>query len=423
MAPVRLGPVRPLRLDPPPLPDDPALAWALKAAFAPERGAVSAIDRRDRLRAARWARRLGLQERIAARTRRDRLEATLGQGAIELVRAQRLASAQGVALLDVAAEVAAVAAAIGVPVLWLKFAGLVAAGRDVVGRRGASDVDLLVPEERGAELLSALLAGGFVRAGTREPPHQFATLVRAPAGVVDLHRYLPMLSGPGRRGRRFGELERDGLLAPAVAIAAGTWVPVPALAAAHAAVHVLEQHPFVAGYPHLRAVGDLLDLGLGGATPVTAVAALASGAVAPGEIEALAELAAALARGERPSSGRAALWLAHFVALASIPEYATSLRLRAALRGTGEGSTFGLALGRLRRLLFLTAAEVEAIHGPQRGRAAIVARQLARPFDLVVRSWVALAARRQMRRGAGAGASDLQGRDGETSGSSSVTTM
>lgn len=417
--PVRLVEVRPLRLDPPPLAVDPALAWALAAAFARDRPPAPLDAERER--AARWGARLGLGERIAARLGAEVLGADLGSAAVDLVRAQRFAAAQGVALLEVAAEVAAIAATLDVPVLWLKFAGLVAAGRDVVGRRGASDIDLLVPEERGGELLSALVSSGFVRAATREPPHQMATLVRAPAGVVDLHRYLPMLSGPARRGRRFGELERDGLLAPAVAIAAGTWAPVPALAAAHAAVHVLEQHAFAAGYPHLRAIGDLVDLGLGGDAAFADVAALARDSVAPGEIEALTDLAGALGRGELPDGDRARLWLGHFVALSTTPGYAESLRLRAALRGTGEGTRLGATFGRLRRLLFLTAAEVEAIHGPQRGRAAILARQLARPFDLLVRSWIALAARRRMRRGAGE--SEFQGRDGETSGSSSVTTM
>lgn len=390
--------MRPLRLDPPPLADDAALAWALAAAFARDLPTAPAAG--DRARAARWAARLGIQERIAARFGAERLENELGSAAIDAVRAARFAVAQGVTILDRAAEVAEIARDLGVPVLWLKFAGLVAAGREVLGRRGVADLDLLIPEERSPELLAALLARGFVRAATREPPHQIATLVRAPAGVVDLHRYLPMLTGTDRRGRRFDELERAGLIAPAAAIAPETFAPVPALAAAHAAVHVVEQHAFVPGYPHLRAVGDLIDLDVGGTTAVAAVAALGADAAAPGEVEALAALATALARGEMPC-GRARVWLAHFVALGSRPEYARSLRLRAALRGTGEGRPLRTALGRLRRLLFLTAAEVEAIHGPQRGRAAILARQLARPFDLLVRSWTALAARRRMRRGDG----------------------
>jgi hypothetical protein len=393
--------VRALRLDPPPLADDPALAWALEAAFAPRATEAPLADAAERARAVDWAARLGLAERIAARAGRERLEAALGGEAAPLVRAQRFAAAQGVALVEVATEVAEVARGLGIPVLWLKFAGLVAAGRDVVGRRGASDVDLLVPEERGGELLAALVARGFVRAATREPPHQIATLIRAPAGVVDLHRYLPMLSARERRGRRLAELEREGLVAPAVAIAAGSFAPAPALAAAHAVVHVVEQHAFAAGYPHLRAIGDLLDLEIGTAVPTGSVAALARGSVAPGEIEALVELALALGSGERPAAGRAADWLAHFVALASRPDYADSLRLRAALRGTGEGGRLRTKLARLRRLLVLTAAEVEAIHGPQRGRAATLARQLARPFDLVIRSWSALVARRRLRRGSG----------------------
>jgi hypothetical protein len=390
--------VRPLRLDPPPLADDPALAWALAAAFAPDLPAAPAGA--ERAAAARWASRLGLEERIAARLGAERLENELGSAAIDAVRAARFALAQGVTILDRAVEVAEIARGLGVPVLWLKFAGLVAAGRDVLGRRGAADLDLLVPEERGAELLAGLLARGYVRAATREPPHQIATLVRAPAGVVDLHRYLPMLAGPRRRGRRFDELERAGLIVPAPALAPGTFAPVPALAAAHSAVHVVEQHAFAAGYPHLRAIGDLIDLGVGAGTAVDEVAALARDAAAPGEVEAVAALAAALARGEAPR-GRARTWLAHFVALGSVPEYARSLRLRAALRGTGEGRPLRTALGRLLRLLFLTAAEVEAIHGPQPGRGATLARQLARPFDLVVRSWSALAARRRLRRGSG----------------------
>jgi hypothetical protein len=118
-------------------------------------------------------------------------------------------------------------------------------------------------------------------------------------------------------------------------------------------------------------------------------------------------------------AGRAGLWLRHFLALALEPDYALALRTGAALQGTESGGALGAGLRRLRRLLLLTPAEVEAIYGPQSGRGAIFARQLARPFDLIGRAWASRAARRRLERAGRAGRADggeAQGSEGETSG-------
>ena len=394
------------RLAPPPLPEDPALALVLAGCFArrplelPPAGDAGLGGR-----VAGLAAQLGLAALLASRVGLEPALAAWGEAAAaELQRARGRAAGRALAQLELIDEIAAAAHRTGVPVVWLKFAGLAAAGVDVVGRRPASDVDLLLPEEHAGELVAALAERGLERSLSPQPPHQIATLVRADSGAVDLHRYLPHFRLPGQHHRspRFEELRAAGLLVPAAGLPAGSFHPAPALAAAHALVHGLVHNRFTADAPQLRLLGDLADLHFAeeGGPDVAAVAALCSEVLAAAEVDELARLLAALGAGRLPDSASAAergaaRWLAHAVALATRPEYAASLKLRAALQGSGEGPLWRRSATRLRRLFLLSAIEVEAIYGPQSGRGAILRRQLGRPFDLLRRAWRGGAASRR----------------------------
>ena len=393
-------------LRPPPRPAGTALDWTLAAAFAGGAAPRPALAAADAGAAAELAGRLGLGPRIADRLGRERLAAELGDAAAaRLTGARTEAAARGLAVLECARVVARLAHGVDVPVAWLKFAGLAGAGVDVVGRRGAADLDLLVPETSARRLAEALGECGFTRSRMPQPEHQIATCVHPTLGALELHRYLPGVPGRARRRARparFEQLRAAGLLAPADAVAAGTFAPVPALLAAHALVHGLEQHGESADYPHFRALADLADLGLPERLAAAEVAALLPpGAVAP--LAAAAALLDALAAGRLPRAepagdAAAAALLDHLLALALDADYGAALKLGAVWRSTAEGGAAAGALGRLRRLFVISAAEVEAIYGPQPGRGAVLVRQLLRPFDLVRRALASLRSRRRLRR-------------------------
>ena len=398
-----------------------ALAWVLAAAFADAGPGddpidlidpvvrLGALDAEARAAAADLARGLDLAARIASRLGRDRLEALFGDDAGTWLAARTRTAARGVALLEGAKAVAGIAREAGVPLAWLKFAGLAAAGVEVLGRRGASDLDLLVPEERVETLAGAVAAAGFAASAAPAPEHQAAALAHPTLGAVEIHRYL---SGIPRGASRFSELERAGRLEAGDAVAPGTFVPARAVLAAHALAHGRVQHGLTADYPHFRIFGDLIDLGFGVAG---AGGDRGDGGddreewareLAPGAGAALA-LVAALRRGELPrrdaadrTERAAALELDHFLALATSSDYGAALKPAAAWRSTGERGAPARLLHRLRRLVLLSRAEVEAIYGPQPGAAAVLGRRLLRPFDLAGR---ALAARRARRRLSGRG--------------------
>ncbi|HSM13463.1 MAG TPA: nucleotidyltransferase family protein, partial [Thermoanaerobaculia bacterium] len=360
-----------------------------------------------------------LAPRIATRLGRKALGAALGaEAAAPLLAARARAIARGLLLLGTAVHVAEIARVTGVPVVWLKLAGLAGAGIDVVGRRDATDLDLLVPEGGAPRLIQALEREGFSRSRLPQPEHQIATLLHRDRGGLDLHRWLPGLVVAGERDPGHGTLARAGRLVDARPLAPATWTLDRALLASHALVHAAWQSGRTPSYPHLRLVGDLLDLGLAGHGSEREIVREAAAALAAEDARALLELARALGAGEAPA-GRAARWLDHFLALSRVPDYGLALKTGAALAGTEAGGALGAGLRRLRRLLVLTPAEVEAIYGPQRGRAAILLRQLGRPFDLVGRAWASRAARRRLERAGRAaraqGAAD-QGSEGETSG-------
>jgi hypothetical protein len=373
----------------------------LASAFGPAATPLAPVDGQSALRVATG---LDLAARIASRCPRARLAAELGEaGAEELHRLRALCAAEGLRLLELGREVAGVAARAGIGLAWLKFAALEASGLEMLGRRSASDLDLLVAAQDAPALAAALLARRFTVGRLPAPSHHLRPLAHALLGALEIHTRIPGVRLDGRRSATWADLAGAGLLEPARD--ARATVPAREVLIAHALVHGVAQHARAPrGYPLWRVPADLLDLGAGEAPALdgTPVARWVAGELAAADVDALLELVAALASGTAlpdPPAGRAGLWLRHLVAGALDADYGRALRARAALATEPSDLPRPLrAAVAAYRTVVLTPAQVEAVYGPQRGRGAVMRRQLLRPFDLVRRSVASLAARRRIDR-------------------------
>jgi hypothetical protein len=412
-----------LRFDPPRRPPDPAVDWSLARAFAPPPAppaatalAPPALPPELAAAAVGAARRLDLDVRIAARCDPAALAAELGAGlAAELAAARLRTVAAGLLLDELAHQVAAVAAGLGVPLALLKYGALEWSGAAPTGGRRAGDLDVLVPRDRVRALQRRLVAAGFAEAALPDREHQLPPLAAPRRGaVLELHRLVlgvrPGGSGGGRSAD-FDTLDRAGLLRPVgpeAGLPGDVRLPAPEVLAAHCLVHGLVHHGARPdAYPAMRMLADLVDLGIagdGGEALARRAAELTAADVTAVEAAAVAGLCRRLA------AGAGALWtggdspearlLDHLVGGVFDPAYRDALRL---------GSLAPLSdRGRLRRVLaeaagslWLTRGQVDAIYGRPAGRWGYLGRRLARPFDLLGRLLRYARAARAVRRGPG----------------------
>lgn len=397
------------RFDPPGFAVTPGIAWALARAFGP---VEVAVDPGDPDAAVEMAEQLGLAARIASRMPGERLAAEVGEeGAARLRTARARAAASGMLVLEAAREVAEVAGAAGIGVAWLKFAGLAALGLPVVGSRGVGDLDLLVAPEEAGRLVEALVAAGFRSAGGVAYEHHLAGL-RSPAGtLVEIHTRLPGVRVREGRSATFGDLVEAGLLEASREALAPGWVPGREVMRGHLLVHALAQHGLApAGYPGLRVIGDLSELGppengdrhhfpvedagsASAAREMEPVPIFLSCDLSRREIAAAEGLAAALGRGEIPESGGARRLLDHLLGGALDGRYREGLKLSF---GRGEPSDlpgWRQRLAWLRRALFPSAVEIAGIYGEPRGAGHLLLLRVWRPVDLVGRTVRAFVAR------------------------------
>src|SRR5436309_3972650 len=238
-----------LRFRPPRLTVSPEARWMLLRAFGP--AAAPAAAPVEPAAALALARRFEVSARIAARQGRERLAAELGaEAAAGFARDRVAAAAVSMRLMAAAGQVASIAATAapsGIPLAFLKFAGLEGAGLLAAGSRGACDVDVLAPARRAAELWRALAAAGWQGADHPGYEHQLPALSHPERGVVEVHRLIPGLRLDGPTSATWEDLERAGLLVPlpaSLGFAGRCTAPVPEVQAAHVLVHGLGQHGF-----------------------------------------------------------------------------------------------------------------------------------------------------------------------------------
>lgn len=120
----------------------------------------------------RQARRADLLARIASRAKSAGLwESIPGQPRMHLASALQLALRQHVELRHEVRQIARALEPTGLPVVLLKGAAYTLAGLDAAQGRMVSDVDILVPRERLAEVESALMMAGWISTN-RDPYDQ-----------------------------------------------------------------------------------------------------------------------------------------------------------------------------------------------------------------------------------------------------------
>jgi putative nucleotidyltransferase-like protein len=386
-----------IRFRPPRLELAPEVRWMLLRAFGPVAAPFAAPPAADAALAT--ARRFELSARIASRQGRQQLALELGADAASGFQRDRMATAAvGLRLLELAGQLARAAEPLALPLVFLKFVALEAAGLDVVGSRPACDVDVLVPAPRAREFQRALLGRGYRASGHPATEHQLPGLAHPAGGTVELHRMVLGVRPAGKASATVESLARDSLLVPLPDFAGSCAIPVPAVQAAHALVHGIGQHGYWPdSYSLFKTLSDLVDLGFAdaGSTGV-AFEALARRAhelverdVAAAEAEAVRRLCAALVAGSDPAgwdpeAGEAVL-LRHVVAGRLDPEYAASLRLGLFRAQPSDRPPAARLLYSVLGTVFLSRAQIDAIYGPPRHPIGYLGRRLSRPFDLLLR--------------------------------------
>ncbi len=324
-----------LRFAPPRISATPELCWVLARAFAapdrvvpgpmnPQRGISLAMD-------------LDLLGRIASRIPAAQLAEEVGTPGKQAAIAERhRVAASTLRILRTAGRVADTAAMTGIPVAFLKGAALHLSGQALVSARGASDVDVLVPAGRAADLQQALLARGFRPRGATRSPHHLAPLGQQADPWVELHLEVPGVTVPGSPGpMTFDALAANDLLLPLATQPGRAWVPASAILAAHALVHGIDDHGFGADrYPLMRMPCDIADIVA--ATPLgPSIAERVQRFVGDGvrdvEMRAAFSLVDRLLRGDLSlvcDPSPAGRLLSHLLAGAVDPDYRDALRLR-----------------------------------------------------------------------------------------------
>jgi hypothetical protein len=369
------------------------VGWVLRRAFGPPVDArPDSLDSRAAVEAARA---LDLAPRIGLRTARARLHADLGEGGARTLRAaQGLAAVSATTLLDLARDVARTAAAHDIPAVFLKGIALHARGTVPIGARWLSDVDVLVPPASAERLDAALRASGFEQApGSVESEHQLPPLRRG-GQSVEIHRFLPGVTPPGRRGfATADDLARAGALEALQDWPAGSTTPNRSLLAAHALVHGIAQHGFAPRtYPLTRMLSDLVDLRFGEDEALLGSAlAWTLGHVSAEEALATRDLCRSLVAGEIPE---ASPLLAHAVFGLTDDRYAASLKLRALGSGPSTQSR-PIAFARdAWKAVFPGRDRLRGLYGSE---GSDLARAAWRPLDLGCRlartAWSAAALR------------------------------
>jgi hypothetical protein len=369
---------------PPRINVDDDLAWLLRAAFA---DALTGPPPSDPVRALQLARDTELSGRIAKR---------LGgwHGASELDTLARgleedyYANVAKEALLTQARErIIALAATLGVPIIFAKFAGLRLAGVVRPGTRMASDLDVLLPEAEANKFWHALLDAGFQRTRTHGYAHQLEALVDEHGAFVDLHVHLP-----GVIVEKGGFATADQLIARGLVsrLSGSILVPCHAILVAHAIAHALLQNRATPQtYSPLRMVADLVDL----RRVEPDVVSLARNYLTPelgGVCVALNRLCVALTEGVFAGVGfdgtreQTLLW--HCLAARVDHDYSERLRAGGLADKLRDGSS-PLEIARyVADLVYPSEPALDLLYGPAMGRIARIRRRLLRPVDLIVRA-------------------------------------
>lgn len=317
------------RFEPPPLEVDATTRWVLRRAFGPVEDDAPTPDPGAALERAG---KLGLAPRIAARIPEATLRTeTNEETGYEFVRQSRRALEAALAYEAIAHTLAQRAGELEIELVFLKGYALHAGGYTRPGGRAIGDLDLLVAADRATALHRALGDAGFTPAEGPANEQHLPPLAAPGWGVVDLHY---ALRGVCDEAGDWLDAARTIASPGSKEVAPGCWIPGPAVLAAHALVHTLEQHANnPRPYPLLRLLGDLHDIlpddaAWEGAAPM--LLGFLAPTLAPEQVRAARALAATLREGQLPGATDSAesLLLAHCLAHALDADYRNALRGR-----------------------------------------------------------------------------------------------
>ncbi len=382
-----------LRFAPPAFTISAELRWLLARAFGPpETRRPQALDA---ARLWRLATILDLGPRIGARSPHGALQREVGQElADDFLQERRKAVAVALIYEQLATQIAGMAAARSISLIFLKGFALHLMNLEPTGGRPFNDLDLLVPREQAETLHAELVASGF-RAPDAPPSDQHLPPLSPPdGGSVDVHYRLAHLRIGDREGATAEELRNAGLLTDLERFAGSCAVPRGDLMAAHLLSHGMVQHAHRPNtYPLLRMVADLMDLLPDGAAwdrfrngPYQWIHHRIHGR----ELEAVGRLCQRLAAGGLPDPDReserdAEILLRHLLAGHLDEAYRRSLRIDYTQSRLRQARREGRLLGYLKEKIFVTDGHVELRHGKPASRWGYLGRKLWRPIDLAVR--------------------------------------
>jgi hypothetical protein len=350
------------------------LRWVLGRAFGPTQGPWrGALDGAEALRLAGA---LCLAERIGARVAPPPLLEELGREAALSLSAGRLATMARMRRLSaLIPDLASLAAAEGVPVVLVKFAGLHAGGHLAEGARSASDLDLLLRRADAEHAFETLRGRGWLVSEVMTADHHLPPLLDDKGRLVELHTHLPGLAVPGtRRFAGFDALLDAGALEPAPGLGPYVHLLRRAPMVAHLVAHGLAHHGGADAYPVTRMLGDVIDLLPGRLEAGLGEAREWMSGVSAAEVEAVATLCEALENGalegmDTVNGGRPAeLLLRHVLAGALDPGYRSGLVVAHVLRPLTDEPRWWKMLKTVRRAAFPPRAQLAArMGGASRG--------------------------------------------------------
>lgn len=385
------------RFEPPQVQLSCELGWVLARAFGPSSAQIDGAGGFRGEGVFQVAETLDLAERIAARSVAAVLVEDVGEAASEFFQSAHTGCvARALVVEKVCQEISALAANLGVPLVFLKGAALQLGGWIEMGSRSMSDVDVLVPDSSARGFQDALIEGGCRSPEAPEAEHQLQLLTHPTGLGVEVHRMIPGVRLAGGWSATAEELLEHGLCRAVEALPDGTFVPEHPVLVAHALVHGLAQHGLSPdNYPWSRFLADVQDLVSGGAERrrfLDAVFPLIEHDVGLEEAEAVLELMDRLGGGENPmvvaaGDDHAAVLIRHLVAGATNDGYVRSMRLARRTQHVSD-------LPRWRRLalegwrtVWLTRPQVDKLYGTPKSSLGYWGWRLWRPFDLVGRTF------------------------------------
>ncbi len=293
-------------------------------------------------------------------------------------------------------EVSALAADLGVPVVFLKGAALQLGGWIEAGSRTMSDIDVLVSAVSARQFQDALIERGCHSPEAPEAEHQLQLLTHPTGLGIEVHKMIPGVRLTGRRSASAEEVLGGDLCRQADGLTEGSFAPEHAILAAHALVHGVAQYGLSPDtYPWSRFLADLQDLGAGTAgwhEVRDSVLPWIARDVALEEAGAVTDLMERLGRGEDPMEvaagvDHAAAMIHHLVAGVTNEDYVRAMHLTRQLQGPSDTPRWRRLVSDGWRTLWLTRPQVDKLYGVPSSGLGYWGWRLWRPFDLVGRAW------------------------------------